>query len=138
MFHLREGIKEISVDALEFEYEPGWGVGTGFSADYLICKIQGTDGEVDFEAEDSFFKFEELVAIYDECIRILDGDSYGFEAVIENKKLAFYVEIEEGMLSVTFNYLLDDLFSVNEKQTPVEFREMTREIYDTLRQFMDL
>ena len=136
MFHLREGIKEISVDALEFEYEPGWGVGTGFSADYLICKIQGTDGEVDFEAEDSFFKFEELAAIYDECIRILDGDSFGFEAVIEDKRLGFYVEIEEGMLSVTMNFLNGELISVNEKQTPVEFRAMTQGIYDALRAMM--
>ena len=138
MLHLKQGNTEIHVDILEFEYPPGWGVGTGFSTDYLITKIEGMHEGAPFEAEDSFFKFEELVAIYDECIRILDGDSYGFEAVIENKQLAFYVEIEEGMLSVTFNYLLDDLFSVNEKQTPVEFREMTREIYDTLRQFMDL
>lgn len=138
MLHLKEGNKEISVDVLEFEYPPGWGVGTGFDADYLICKIRATDGESPFEAEDSFFKFEELVAIYDECIRILDGDSYGFEAAIENKQLGFYVEIEEGMLSVTFNYLNDDLFSVNEKQTPVEFEEMTHEIYDTIRRFMDL
>ena len=138
MLHLKEGKKEISVDVLEFEYPPGWGVGTGFDADYLICKIQGRDGDVDFEAEDSFFKFEELVAIYDECIRILDGDSYGFEAAIENRQLGFYVEIEEGMLSVPLNYLNDDLFSVNEKQTPVEFEEMTHEIYDTIRRFMDL
>ena len=138
MLHLKEGNKEISVDVLEFEYPPGWGVGTGFSADYLICKIRATDGASSFEAEDSFFKFEELVAIYDECIRILDGDSYGFEAVIENRQLAFYVEIEEGMLSVTFNYLDDNLFSVNEKQTPVEFRDMTHGIYDAIRKFMDL
>ena len=138
MLHLKEGKKEIAVDVLEFEYPPGWGVGTGFDADYLICKIQGTDGEVDFEAEDSFFKFEELVAIYDECIRILDGDSYGFEAAIENRQLGFYVEIEEGMLSVTFNYMDDHLFSVNEKQTPVEFQEMTQGIYDAIRKLMDL
>lgn len=138
MLHLKEGKKEISVEVLEFEYPPGWGVGTGFDADYLICKIRGTDGLTSFEAEDSFFKFEELVAIYDECIRILDGDSYGFEAVIENRQLAFYVEIEEGMLSVTFNYLDDNLFSVNEKQTPVEFRDMTHGIYDAIRRFMDL
>ena len=138
MLHLKEGKKEISVDVLEFEYPPGWGVGTGFDADYLICKIHGTDGDVDFEAEDSFFKFEELVAIYDECIRILDGDSYGFEAAIENRQLGFYVEIEEGMLSVTMNFLNGELISVNEKQTPVEFRAMTHGIYDALRALMGI
>lgn len=138
MLHLKEGNKEIAVEVLDFEYPPGWGVGTGFSTDYLICKMHGRDGEETFEAEDSFFKFEELCNIYDECIRILDGDSYGFEAVIESKALAFYVGIDEGMLSVTFNYLKDGLFSVNEKQTPVEFRTMTEGIYDAVRQMMRL
>lgn len=138
MLHLKQGNTEINVEILEFEYPPGWGVGTGFSTDYLITRIEGMHDGMPFEAEDSFFKFEELTAIYDECIRILDGDSYGFEAVIEDKRLGFYVEIEEGMLSVTMNYLKDDLISVNEKQTPVEFRAMTHGIYDALRDMMGM
>ena len=138
MLHLKQGNTEINVEILEFEYPPGWGVGTGFSTDYLITRIEGMHDGMPFEVEDSFFKFEELTAIYDECIRILDGDSYGFEAVIEDKRLGFYVEIEEGMLSVTMNYLKDDLISVNEKQTPVEFRAMTHGIYDALRDMMGM
>lgn len=138
MLHLKQGNTEINVEILEFEYPPGWGVGTGFSTDYLITKIEGMHEGAPFEAEDSFFKFEELAAIYDECIRILDGDSFGFEAVIEDKRLGFYVEIEEGMLSVTMNFLNGEMISVNEKQTPVEFRAMTQGIYDALRDMMGI
>lgn len=133
MLNLIEGSKEVSIELLEYEYPPGWGAGMPYNTDYIICKIRGKDGDDDFELEDSFFRFAEIESIYENCVEILDGDSYGFEAVIENPALGFYVEIEEGLLAVHFQLARDDLFSICEKMNPVEFREMVDSIDESLR-----
>lgn len=136
MLHLKQDDRELKVEILDYEYPPGWGAGTKYDTDYLICRICGRDGEEFFEEEDSFFRFEELSNIYDECLRILDGDSYGFEATIEDRRLGFYVEIEDGFLSVNFSFVRDELFSVAEVQNPVEFQKMTQEIFEELRKML--
>lgn len=133
MLNLKEGEKEVAVELLEYEYPPGWGAGMPYDTDYIICKIHGRDGDDEFESEDSYFRFSEIESIYDNCVEILDGESYGFEAVIENPDLGFYVEIEEGDLAVHFQLAGEDLFSVCELMNPVEFREMVDSIDDDLR-----
>ncbi|MDD7363497.1 MAG: hypothetical protein SPI65_04370 [Peptoniphilus sp.] len=138
MLKLKEGQKEVGVELLEYEYPPGWGAGMPYNTDYLICRIRGKDGERAFELEDSFFRFSELEEIYENCLAILDGDSYGFEATIEDPRVGFYVEIEDDLLSVNFQIAGETLFSVGEKQNPVEFEAMTRGIDEALREIARL
>lgn len=133
MLNLKEEEKEVSIELLEYEYPPGWGAGMPYNTDYIICTIRGRDGGDDFELEDSFFRFSEIESIYENCIDILNGESFGFEAVIENPNLGFYVEIEDDLLAVHFQLAGDDLFTICEKMNPVEFREMVDSIDESLR-----
>lgn len=133
MLNLKEEGKEVSIELLEYEYPPGWGAGMPYNTDYIICKIKGRDGDEDFELEDSFLRFSEIESIYENCVEVLDGESYGFESVIENPALGFYVEIEDDHLAVHFQLAGDDLFSVCDIMNPVEFREMVDSIDEDLR-----
>lgn len=134
MLNLKEGKNRVAVEVLEYEYPPGWGAGMPYDTDYLICRIYGNDGDADFEIEDSFFRFAEIEEIYENCLEVLNGDSYGFEATIEDPRVGFSVEIEDDLLAVNFQIAGEDLFSVTEKKTPVEFEAMTRIIDETLRE----
>ncbi|MCD1147733.1 hypothetical protein LQU94_06360 [Peptoniphilus sp. KCTC 25270] len=131
---VKEGSQEIQWRVNGYEYPPGWGAGMPYDTDWLETEIIMVDGADSRVVEENLLRFSELENVYDNLMRILEGEQSDFNGSFTDQRLYFRASIvEDRDIFVSMGFEDEEgEFLVKEPMTSEAFYGFVKSVEDIL------